>query len=316
MLNGSLGTALQHARRQLTLSAVRAALAYGARLSPKRTVALGRTLGRIAGSMPPLRNRLIGNLRQAGLEPSPERIAAYFRLMGNWFYSTLSTYHRGFDACGYADCAHFDESIVHVDRVMAQGRGAVLVSPHAFCHEFAAAAINRRHPVVALVRETKNPIRDAIKRRWYEATGLEVVRRSHKASMMFDVMNYVRVLQSGKMLAITPDLPVPDDQGVPVKIFGRTVALNPGMVALAMWSGAPLLFCWPKRWESGGAGPDVATICFDEPVTIPLSRDRHGVLRAGMTEWASRFEACLRRNPEYWLFWLDKRWTRVWRGER
>lgn len=312
----SLISGLNRFRRQATLSTVRAALAYGAKLSPERTVSFGRSAGRLTGMLPPLRQRLKTNFRLAGFEPTPDRVDRYFRLLGNWFYSSLSTYNRGFADCGYADCVRFDETISHLDRAMSGGRGAVLVSPHAFCHEFAAAAINRRHPVVALVRESKNPVRDAIKRRWYEATGLEVVRRSRKASMLFDVMDYVRVLQSGKVLAITPDLPVPANQGVPVTLLGKQVSLNPGMIALSMWSGAPLVFCWPRKWEFAGARADTATIYFDEPLSIPMTRDRNAAMRSGMAEWTRRLEECLRRNPEYWLFWLDKRWTHVWRGER
>ncbi len=316
MLPSSIVSGLHRLRRQTTQSAVRAALAYGAKLSPERTVRFGRVIGRLTRMLPPARERLKTNFRLAGFEPTPERVDRYFRLLGNWFYSSLSTYNRGFADCGYADCVQFDETIVHLDQAMAGGRGAVLVSPHAFCHEFAAAAVNRRHPVVALVRESKNPDRDAIKRRWYEATGLEVVLRSRKSSMLFDVMDYVRVLQSGKALAITPDLPVPANQGVAVQLLGREVFLNPGMIALSMWSGSPLLFCWPRKWDFAGPHADRATIYFDEPLQIPMTRDRNSALRSGMIGWAQRFEECLKRNPEYWLFWLDKRWSQVWRGER
>ncbi len=316
MYPSSLLSSLHRVRRQITLSTVRAGLAYGARLSPRRTVALGRSLGRVAGMVLFLRERLKSNLRLAGLDPTPERVDRHFRLLGDWFAISLATYNRGLAKSGFAESIRFDDSISRLDRAIAQGRGAVLVSPHVICHELGAGVINRRHPVVALVRESKNPIRDAIKRRWYEATGLEVVLRSRKSSMLADVMSYVRVLRSGKILAITPDLPAVGGSAVLVNVLGRRVSLNPGMVTLAMWSGAPMVFCWPRRWEFMGYGPDIFTMSFDEPIQVAANGNRAEVLRSGTIEWARRFEEFLRRDPEYWLFWLDKRWTQVWRGEQ
>jgi lauroyl/myristoyl acyltransferase len=312
----SLLSGLHRARRRVTLSALRTALAYGEHLSWRESALLGRNLGRIASMVPTLRMRLRTNLHQAGLEATPERVDRYFRLLGDWLASSLALYNRGLAASGVAGTIRLDESIANLDRAVALGRGVVLVSPHAFCHELGAAVINRRHPVVALVRESKNPVRDAIKRRWYEATGLETVLRSRKSSMLADVMSYIRVLRDGKVLAITPDLPVAAEAGVPVKILGRTVSLNPGMVALAMWSGAPMVFCWAQKWDLGRPGHDAATVGFDEPIHVPPTRDRAAALRTGMAEWGRRFEEFLRRDPEFWLFWLDKRWTQVWRGQR
>src|SRR5262249_47030905 len=161
----------------------------------------------------------------------------YFRLLGDWLAKSMVTYHRGFADSGFVDCIQFDHTISRLDEALAKGRGAVLVSAHAFCHELGAAVINRRHPVVALVRESKNPVHNAIKSRWYEATGLEVVTRPRKGSMLADVMSYIHVLRSGKVLAVTPDLPAMDGSGVPVRVLGHRVALNPGMAALALWSG-------------------------------------------------------------------------------
>src|SRR5262245_2477482 len=311
-----LQSGLHRARRRLTLSVMRAALDYGEQLSRRQSASLGQNLGRIAGMVPILRQRLNTNLRLACLESTPERVDRYFRLMGNWFAGSLALYNRGFAASGVAQTIRFDDSIANLDRAVAQGRGVVLVSPHAFCHEIGAAVINRRYPVVALIRESKSPVRDAIKRRWYEAARLETVLRSRKDSMLADVMSYIRVLRDGKVLAITPDLPVADNAGVPVNILGRTVSLNPGMVALAMWSGAPMVFCWARKWDLGRPGFDAVTIGFDAPIQISPARDRATLFRSGMAEWGRRFEEFLRRNPEYWLFWLDKRWTQVWRGQR
>jgi lauroyl/myristoyl acyltransferase len=91
-----------------------------------------------------------------------------------------------------------------------------------------------------LVRESKDPARQAIKQHWYQATGLEIVHRSRRASVFADTLAYLRELRRGKILAITPDLPVREGKGVAVSMFGRQVILPAGVIALAARAGAML----------------------------------------------------------------------------
>jgi len=48
-----------------------------------------------------------------------------------------------------------------------------------------------------------------------------------------------------------------------------------------------------------------------DPISVPDGGDRNATLRDTVQNWCSVQEAALRENPESWLFWLDKNWTRV-----
>ena len=45
-----------------------------------------------------------------------------------------------------------------------------------------------------------------------------------------------------------------------------------------------------------------------------IDGDRDGAVRAAAQDWCLWFEDKLRANPENWLFWLDKRWSRFLRA--
>src|SRR5262249_44304780 len=152
-------------------------------------------------------------------------------------------------------------------------------SAHVFCHEMGAAAINRRHPVTAIIRESGDRIREAMKAKWYQATGMTTLHRSRHSSLMADTMAYLRVLRSGQILAVTPDVIYPQDNGVRVETFGRPVTLSPGCVVLAMRSGAPLVCVWGE-WVAGERpGEERMKAIFDEPIEVPKTGDRDAMIR-------------------------------------
>jgi lauroyl/myristoyl acyltransferase len=302
---------LHECRRAATQAAMRAAARSARWLGPGGAQALGRAVGRTAGFAGPLRRRLAMNLRRAGIASTETVLDRYFRRLGTWAGWSLAVYQAGFDASGVGARVEFDASVAHLDRAVAHGKGVLLACPHLFCHEIGAAAVHRRHPVVALVRENKSPVRAALKRRWYEATGVETVRRPRDASVVADTLAFLRVLSRGRVLGITPDVLMPSDKGLPVHIFGREPRLSPGMVLLAMHAGAPLVTALPE-WDDGGPGrPARVRMHFSEPVEFSPRGDRQRTAREGLQAWWRLVEDYLRRRPENWMFWLDKRWTRV-----
>jgi len=300
-------------RRRATHEAVRGLLYFSKWLGPERILSLGRGLGWMADWS--MRRRLAANLSGAGLEPSQKVLERYFRLMGNWAGWSLAVYQKGFMESGVGRRVHVDSTVEHLDRALAGGKGVILATAHYFCNEMAAAAVNLRHPILVLVRDSKDPMHQAIKERWYKATGMEIVHRARRTSVMADSLAYLRVLRAGRALAITPDLPMREGKGVPIQLFGRDVILPAGIIALAMRSGSPILNCWGEWIYDAHDRPTEAVVRFSEPLTIPRTGDRETDLHAGMQEWGRHFEQNLRQYPENWMFWLDKNWTRVWRSK-
>ena len=101
-------------------------------------------------------------------------------------------------------------------------------------------------------------------------------------------------------------------KGLPVQMFGRQVTLSPGMVMLAMRAGAPLVTPLAK-WLDAEPGQRGARIrmWFSEPIEYSISGDRERTLRDGLQAWCRYVEDYFRREPENWMFWLDKRWGRA-----
>lgn len=299
-------------RREITQKAIQGALSLAGWMGPRGALELGRMVRHASCWAEPLRRRLACSLRQVGIPPREETIDGYFDRLGRWAGWSLAVHQHGFDGSGIASCFEADATLSHLDEAVARGKGVVLASPHLFGHEMAAAWIHRRHPVVAVVRESKDPVRAGLKQRWYEATGMETCFRARHSSVVADTLAYLRPLRAGKVLGITPDVLVPPRKGMAVRIFGRSVCLSPGIVLLALRSGAALVTCL-GHWKSDPAAPGKAraVLSFSEPRWLPGGAGGEHVLREGLQTWVSSLEQYLFRHPENWMFWMDKRWTRV-----
>ena len=231
----------------------------------------------------------------------------YFRQLGWHLSNSVSTFHYGVAATPTANDVRFDASIQLLDDAVGEGRGVVLISPHWVGHELVAAIINRRHPMALLVRQTPTTERMARKLKWYDALGVEIVLRPRQASTIKDAVAYLSVLKSGKLLALTPDLLANPGQGIETNLFGRPTRLPGGAFALAVAARAPAIRLF-LRWQSNSS----VVAAFDRVPAV--AGDRDAAVRAGVQDWCRWFEEKLRANPENWLFWLDKRWSRFLRA--
>ena len=301
-------------RRRLTRGATVAALRAGGALGVGPARSVGLALGRAAHLVPWLRQRLTDNLNAAGMDASDSTVKAYFRRLGVWAGHSIGVHKAGF-AGSLADMqVELDpETLPHLEDAVKRGRGVVVATPHLFCYEFGACLIHRRYPVTAIVRESKDAAWGAIKHRWYhEQLGINTVFRPRRGSMVGDLGAVLGVLRRGGLLGITPDVLTSRASGVPVVMFGRTVSLYPGMILLAMRTGAPIVTA-SGRWftDPRAPGRERARVVFSEPLELSKRGDRDAAVRDGLQRWCSTFEADLRRAPQDWLFWLDKAWTKV-----
>lgn len=295
--------------RAITQLAIRQTIRATARLSVEQQRNTVRSLVEFAGAIPLLRPRVRENMRLAlGLDVPAQSESLYFRRLGWFLGNALSIFHHGLESSSILDDVNFDASVDLLDDAVSQGRGAVIVSPHWSGHELVAAVINRRHPSVALVRQTPGAERMKRKLQWYNALGVEIVLRPAHATTIKDAATYLKVLKRGQVLCITPDLLADPRQGVAVQIFGQPARLPGGAFAIAMTARSPMLrpyFSWQSdsrvvvRWDYADVPRDVG--------------DRDTAIRMAAQDWCLWFEDKLRANPENWLFWLDKRWSRFLR---
>jgi lauroyl/myristoyl acyltransferase len=300
---------LRQWRRTITQWAIRKAIEATASLPIGSQRSGVRRVVALAGRVPMLRREVRKNMRLALGDDVPVRAESrYFQHVGWFLSSSLATFHRELAATPVVDEVKFDETIGVLDEAFAEGRGVVLTVPHWSGHELVAAVIARRHPMVMLVRQASTEERANRKAKWYQALGVETVLRPKQASTIKDAVAYLKVLKRGKMLAITPDLLADPGQGVEISIFERPARLNGGAFALAIAAGAPMIRV------SGVWQPDSSVVLtFERAPPPPDDNDREAAIRVCVQDWCRWFEAKLRANPENWLFWLDKRWSRFLR---
>ena len=141
--------------RAITQLAIRQTIRATARLSVEQQRKTVRSLVEFAGAIPLLRSRVRENMRLAlGFDVPAQSESLYFRRVGWFLGNALSVFHHGLKSSSILDHVKFDKSVGLLDDAVSQGRGAVIVSPHWSGHELLATAINRRHPLVALVRQS------------------------------------------------------------------------------------------------------------------------------------------------------------------
>ena len=300
-------------QRKLTQKTLEGAVTLNRWLGVRGSIQFGQCLAQVSNWSIFPRRRLASNYRQVGIVPTEDVLDRYFSIMSSWIGFCLSIYEHGLTELGIHELIEFDESICHLDEAHARGKGVVLAAPHIFGHDIAAGIVNLRHPVHAIIRESKDPTRGQMKKRWYDTLGLQTVFRARHSSVVNDTLSYVRLLRGGNILGITPDLPVSSDKGLPVWIFGRKVHLSPGAILLAQRSKAALVTCFGERLPArpGDLLPRVR-LSFTKPVVYtPAKGQRERSLHEGLQQWTQVLENYLLSRPEFWMFWLDKRWTRI-----
>lgn len=303
---------LSHLRSDLTQRAIRSAIAATAQVSidhQRRTI---RSLTRLLGEIPILRRRVRTNMLLAlGDDVPPDAEILYFRRLGWFLASALAVFHHGTKASAVFDEIKFDDqSIAVLDAAVAEGRGVVIISPHWCGHELVAAEVNRRYPMTLLVRQASSSERMARKLKWYGALGAEIVLRPKHSSTVKDAVAYLDVLRRGRVLAITPDLLAEAPQGIETQVFGRQASVHGGAFAIAIAARAPMILPY-FRWQPDST---VLVSCERAPEP-PTGCERATANRLALENWWTWFEQKLRSNPENWLFWLDKSWSRFLRSK-
>ena len=299
---------LEELRRAITQQSIRRIIRLTSSLpvGPQRSSVSG--LVSAAGAIPMLRRRVQENMRLGLGDGVPAEAARrFFRRVG-WLYSSqLSVFHRGLRDTPVVNEIKLDQSIEILDTAVAEGRGVVLCAPHFIGHEIMVAIVGHRHPVTMLVRQAPTAERAARKARWYSALGVDTLLRPVQASTIRDAVAYLKIFKAGKVLLITPDLLVDPDEGVEVSIFGRSARLKSGAFSLAVTANAPMVRLSPA-WQS-----DSSVLLSFERAPLPDHGDRDAAIRMCAQDWCRWFERELRANPEIWLFWFDKRWSRFLR---
>lgn len=192
-----------------------------------------------------------------------------------------------------------DHTAIAAARSLIQdGRGAIVVIPHAGSWDQAAVAMSLMGlPVFAIVARQKNPLTDGYMNRMRGVSGLEIIHRDNNV-----VRSTVRNLKQGKVLAFLTDLRS-RTPGVKVRFLGLEANLVMGLGLFARMGDVPVVPAfvtrvgWTRhRWRAFA------------PILPDPSLDREAdTLR--ITQYVmDHFDRAIREEPEQY-FWYNKRWV-------
>ena len=194
------------------------------------------------------------------------------------------------------------EGLECFDTVLAEGRGAILLTAHAGNFELGGLLLRSRNLRVHTVYK---PDRFAAVERLREGmraqggvVGIPV------DGVGFSTLPLVKLLREGALVGMQGDRDF-SLNGLPIPFFGREVPFPRGPWELAAMTGAPIVTSFfytdeDRRFHAH----------FGEPIRVAGGRgERLDAIQAGMRSYVADLEALIRRHPSQWYcfypFWDD-----------
>jgi KDO2-lipid IV(A) lauroyltransferase len=247
---------------------------------------------------PDMRRRVLSNMRIAfGPEKSPREMQRLAR----------ATY-RHYGKAGLEMVASLRLSDARLDGVVRveglenafaasqQGKGLILVSAHLGNWELAASRAKLfPSKLNAVARPQRGKHASNFLNRSRMTRGLSVVPRKNGYELAREL------LRRNEAVVFLMDLNA-GYQGLFVEFFGRLASTHRGAAALALETGAPVLFCFPRR-----NGDDTHTLSISPPLEIKRTGNAERDLLANTAAITRAIERQVRAYPEQW-WWFQRRW--------
>jgi KDO2-lipid IV(A) lauroyltransferase len=185
----------------------------------------------------------------------------------------------------------------HVERAMALGRGALLVTGHLGNWELYGVAHGLLFGAIQVVaRPLDNPRLDARLCAMRTMAGNTVVYKQRA------LVRILRALRAGQGIALLIDQNVLPGDGIFVDFFGRPAATTTVAAALAVKTGSPVVPCRSELLADGRYRLTYAPALEWSP-----SGDRQADVACLTQRLTRQIEDWVREKPEQWL-WMHRRW--------
>ena len=184
-----------------------------------------------------------------------------------------------------------------LDEVLAERKGAIVISGHIGNWEILGQAIAAAgYPIATIAQTSYDPRVTAWLNEWRTRRGLQIVWREGNSGKAI-----LRVLRNNGLMAFLIDQGT-ETAGEYVPFFGRPAFTPTTPAALALRTGAPVIFCWHHRRGK------LHKITFERVRYVQTGDNKQDVL-ALTTELSTRLEAAIRAVPEQWV-WMHRRWRK------
>lgn len=184
----------------------------------------------------------------------------------------------------------------HFDAALASGRGLIIAAPHLGNWELLNQWLAAQSPLAILYRPPRQPVMDALIRRFRGQPGVTQVRAEASG-----VRTLLKLLKDGGMLGILPDQQPKRGDGEFAPFFGIPALTMTLLPRLAERTGATVLCAYVKRLPSHERGFDVHI----EPAPDAVGDPDPIIATAALN---SALEHCIRSAPEQYQ-WSYKRFT-------
>ncbi|OGA12980.1 MAG: hypothetical protein A3H32_03795 [Betaproteobacteria bacterium RIFCSPLOWO2_02_FULL_63_19] len=133
-----------------------------------------------------------------------------------------------------------------IERALAAGKGAILLTPHLGCWEITAQYVSRRHPITVLYSPPKMRAVDPLMQHGRTREGMRSVPPD-----LSGLRAMLRALRNGEAIGILPDQVPGIGEGEWTEFFGRPAYTMTLVSKLAQKTGAPVLLGFAERLKRG-----------------------------------------------------------------
>jgi len=192
------------------------------------------------------------------------------------------------------------EGIEHIDRALADGKGAIVVTAHVSNWDIlAAASAVYGYPISAVTNELPSGGLNELVIASRERIGMKMIPIGPGSPRQI-----LKALGRNELVALASDL-YSGDRGVRVEFFNRPAMFPAGPAALALRTGAPILPVWIRRQPDNLYVAEV-----EAPIEVSRTGDSPRDIQLTTERIVQFFERIIRREPDQWLVFLP-----VWRVE-
>lgn len=180
----------------------------------------------------------------------------------------------------------------HPQRVLAQGRGLLIVAPHCGPYTIAFAPVAQRIAtrVLVVVEQLDDPRLHGVMNRLRQLPQVDIAPLGPSIAR-----TVLRALRHNHAVILGGDRAIAE-ASVAVPFFGRSTPMPSGPATLALRTGTPLLTSFMQRLPNNRA-----LVHFDPPLHFARTNDLHADIHAATAQIAAIMSAYIRHDPSQWL---------------
>jgi len=247
--------------------------------------------------MPATRTAIGDNLRAVFPEDSPVALERRARRTLKAYARDTIDFLHALSLDGERATALFDpppEYLPRFNQVLAQGRGAILVTGHYGNWEIGSVLMSRvlHLPLAIIAMAEASPDVNRVRREIRDRLGVDTIEVRQSLDTALQIR---RRLSENGIVAMLMDRHLGRDR-VQVTLLGRPAWFLRTPALMGYLSGAPLMPCFIQRTESH---PPFSCLLGD-PIVVATDRPRDEAIQQATQQFADQLSARIRQHPEYW----------------